>query len=303
MGLGLVIGAIAAMRTTWRRATVACAAMVSSGLLFELQEWPSMLAVGLVAGAFVTSSLPGTQDALDLLHGALGTSAGATAGLWAALRLFPEALGPLPVAALTSALVGLIASQGLLVPAWSADHPRLPRRGTVRRRLPARYHPPIWRAWELYQHVGPRTPDVSTRRGVHEVALWVYRLQAARHHLRSEYQAIDLEDISQRIATCEDDDQADPFTTDRRVATLEHLTRLLTHRDTLVREERRCEALVDYAIAFLDEARAGLAVGRHLPGEVSPDHLDNVLSRLRDHAAEGPLRRQTRREMMALKPR
>ena len=62
-------------------------------------------------------------------------------------------------------------------------------------------------------------------------------------------------------------------------------------------ERQRTEALVDYALAFLEEARAGLAIARELPGEASPDRLPEVLGRLRDHATEGDVRRRTNREM------
>ena len=80
-------------------------------------------------------------------------------------------------------------------------------------------------------------------------------------------------------------------------ATAEHLKRLLEHRAAIAVERGRTDALVEYALAFLEEARAGLAVARELPGEAIPDRLPEVLGRLRTQARDGDARRRTVREL------
>ena len=74
----------------------------------------------------------------------------------------------------------------------------------------------------------------------------------------------------------------------------------LTKEDTgtwKTRERARAESLQTYALAYLEEARAGLAVARLLPGEHTPEALGSVLERLREHAADRSSRRNAAREV------
>jgi hypothetical protein len=134
-----------------------------------------------------------------------------------------------------------------------------------------------------------------------EVATWVFRLQQTLQTLDHELESIDVVEIRQRIAACEDlNETADAFTRERKKATAVHLNRLLDHRKAIEIERGRTEAMVDYALAYLEEARAGLAVARELPGEAVPDRLSEVLDRLRSQAKEGDARRRTAREMSTI---
>ena len=72
---------------------------------------------------------------------------------------------------------------------------------------------------------------------------------------------------------------------------------LARHREQVELERRRTESLQEYALAYLEEARMGLVLARALPGERSPDRLDEVLTRLREHAKDGDNRRRTAREV------
>ena len=115
--------------------------------------------------------------------------------------------------------------------------------------------------------------------------------------LDREVETIRPAEVQARIERCQSGETADPFTAERQKATISHLERLLEHRAAIVQERERTGAIVDYALAFLEEARAGLAVARELPGEAVPDRLATVLHRLRSQAREGDNRRRTKREI------
>ena len=134
-----------------------------------------------------------------------------------------------------------------------------------------------------------------------EVATWVFRLQITLQALDNELSHIDPDQVRARIESNRNlGPEVDEFTRERRAATAQHLERLLQHRQAIEIEKSRTDALVDYALAFLEEARAGLAVARELPGETTPERLPEVLRRLRASAQEGDARRRTARELGAI---
>jgi hypothetical protein len=179
--------------------------------------------------------------------------------------------------------------------------PKLPSVNHIKRSLKVKYRPPVFKALQLFRSSRVHAPDGDTRRGLAEVSTWVFRLQSTLQALDAELRNIDPGEIEQRIAHCErSDDETDDFTRERRHATATHLRRLLEHRRAIAVERNRTEAVVEYAMAFLEEARAGLAVARELPGEDAPDRLPEVLDRLRTHSAAGDARRRTAREMGAI---
>ena len=92
----------------------------------------------------------------------------------------------------------------------------------------------------------------------------------------------------------------DDFTRDRRLATATHLERLAEHLDALVLERQRLIALIDYAAAYQEEARAGLVLARLKPGDYTPPRLDDVLTRLRSHSQRQLAQRATVREVAPL---
>jgi len=299
---GLAVGASAVNpRKLWASPLV-IAAISMVGLFFYIQEWPAVIGAGAAAGAFASWLQPQRTDWLDHVHGALGVLTGSSLGLWAATTLVPTALPAALVGGLTALLVGLVASQGMLPVAYRYDQlPPLPSARQIRKLLRVAYRRPVFKAVELYRGCQTAAPDAETRRGMAEVATWVFRLQQTMQTLDRELESIDPAEIAQRIDACENlGADADPFTRERRQATARHLNRLLEHRKAIDTERGRTEALVDYALAFLEEARAGLAVARELPGEAVPDRLPEVLDRLRSQAKEGDARRRTAREMSAM---
>lgn len=302
MTLGLGCGvAVIERRRLWA-APLVVAMVVAGGLVAEALRVPAIVGAGAVAGLLAAWLVPQVATWLDHLNGALATAAGASLGLWAATRLLPPDVSPVLAGSLTALLTGLVASQGLVPLALRFDAIRPPTRREIRKALAAPYRAPVERAVALYEEAERRQAPVSdTRRGLCEVTHWVFRLQVSMQELDRELKSIDVADVGQRIADClREDPLADDFTRERRKATAEHLSRLLEHRRGLETERTRTEALVGYALAFLEEARAGLALARQLPGEHSPDRLPEVLDRLRAHAAEGDARRRTQRELQAL---
>lgn len=306
IALTLCIAAGAALANPFRlwSAPLVAGGVTATGLLFSMVEWPAVIGAGAAAGALAAWSLPWRTDWLDSVNAALGTLTGSSIGLFAATGVVPETLpaGLAPV--LTAALVGVVGSLGLLPVAIRFDqHPTLPSRREVEKALRVPYRPPVYRALDLFGAARKATSDAETRRGLAEVATWVYRLQVTLQARDVELEAIDERDIRDRIARCLEDASADPVTRERRAATAQHLERLLEHREQIQVERGRIEAEVEYALAFLEEARAGLALARELPGETIPERLPAVLDRLRTQARDGDARRRTARELDKLENR
>jgi len=278
------------------------AAVTLAGLLFTFLQLPAVIGAGAAAGALATWLLPRPTDWLDRLHGALGGLAGSSLGLWAAVSLVPASWPAWLTGLATAAIVGLIGSQGLLPSALRFDvEPRLPTPRDIQRELRSTYRPHVFKALDLYRASLKQSPDRDTRQGMAEIAVWVFRLQVTLQTLDQELGQIDPSRVQQRIETYRDlPEETDEFTRRQRRATADHLERLLEHRDAISVERDRTDALVDYALAFLEEARAGLAVARELPGETAPDRLPEVLHRLRDQARQGDARRRTAREVERL---
>ncbi len=298
--LTLAAGAASVNPRKFWSAPLVIGGVTLAGMLCYLVELPAVLGAGAAAGALATWLIPQRTDWVDHLNGALGTLTGSSLGLWAATTLIPEALPTAIAGVFTAGIVGLVGSQGLLPVAIRFDTmPQLPSARVIRRSLRVAYRRPVFKAIDLFNGSRKQAREADTRRGLAEVATWVFRLQTTIQALDVELESIDPVDIQQRIVACEELAASDdPFTRERRQATASHLQRLLEHRSAMEVERGRNEALVDYALAFLEEARAGLAVARELPGEAVPDRLPTVLERLRSQAREGDARRRTVREMV-----
>lgn len=301
--LSLALGAgvaLTAPRKLWA-APLVIAGTGLAGMLAAGFDWPAVVGAGAAAGLSAALLFPFKVDWLDVAHGTLGGLAGASIGLWVATHLVPGGLPVTLQASLTAGVVALLAAQSLLPLAVRFDQtPNLPSaRDLAKLKLP--YRPPALRALDLYRNAEKNAPDRDARRGLAEVATWVHRLQVTLQTLDAELSQIDPVQVAERIASYRSlPPETDAFTKERRVATVEHLERLLSHRALIETERRRNEAMVDYALAFLEEARAGLAVAQQLPGEAIPDRLPEVLGRLRSHASEGDNRRKTARELSAI---
>lgn len=300
LSLALSVGPIAALpRRAWALPLV-CGAVVAAGLGVAAAGLPAILGAGAVAGLSLGLLIPDERDGLDLVNATLATLAGATLGLFAAVNLTAPVEGSFLGAVLLAGLVGLVSSQALLPLALRVRSDNLPSRAAIAKNLRVAYRHPVFRALDLFARAKPHAPDRRTRQGLAEVARWVYTLQLTLQSHDDALDTIDPEAVGARIERCLDPDEEDSFTRERQAATASHLQRLLDHRSALAQERRRNEAVVDYALAFLEEASAGLALARQLPGESSPDRLPEVLHRLRDHADAGDARRKTSRELQHL---
>jgi hypothetical protein len=298
LALSLGIGAAAVNPRKWWTVPLVAGGTAAAGAMFQAFELPAVLAAGAAAGALATWTLPHRADALTLVHGALGTLIGSTVGLYAANSIHFAPGAPYLLQVLTWAgMSGLLGSLGLATTAWRFDHlQHVPTAAEVAAALEERYRPPVLRAIDLFR--GARGPlEPATRQGLGEVVIWVYRLQLGLQTLDGELAGIDPSHVAQRIAESESAADDDAFTRERRQATAGHLRRLLEHRSAIEVERGRTDALSEYALAFLEEARAGLAIAQPLPGEAVPDRLPEVLGKLRTQAHAGQARRATAREI------
>ncbi len=275
-------------------AVLASVAATASGL-------PAWSAVGLVAGLAAGWLEIGKSQPWRLLNTALAGAALVPLALWAQLELttlLPMGLAT-PLAALTA---GLLTAPVLAV--MTVDwHPvaRIPSIRRIRATLAPPYQPPCLEAWKHDQVVRDMAPDRETREGLGEVAAWVYRLSLGLQEQDAELEQLAGEDIGERVEAARKAVYAtdDAYTRDRRQATLRHLELMEQHRGALALERQRTESLVEYALATLAEARAGLAFSRKGSGHPAPEGLDQVLHRLRTHATEQAAMRDTARELEA----
>ena len=284
----------------WRSPFAILRLLVAMGLatfLFASLDLSPVLGVALAAGGLTAHSVSRLKDGWDQLNGMLASMAGAGIGLYTALLFQPDLTSNLAGTVTTMFLMGLITSSGLAPSILRSSEPVLPTHRQLCKSLRPPYRPPVIRALTLFNEGRKHMPDKATFTGTAEVTLWVYRLQKTLQLLDTQLQSINIDDVNQRILSCTKTENVDAFTVERRQATAHHLRRLLEHRERMEVERLRTDALVEYALAFLEEARAGLHIARELPGEARPDRLPDVLLRLRTHAEAGDARRQTQREI------
>ncbi len=268
--------------------------VVATTLVLAGIGFPGAVAAGAAAGLAASRG-----DGVARVEGMLAGVAGAGIGLWAADRLGLVGTGGVGTALWAGTIVGLASAQALLPGALRWTLPtRIPSPGRIQATLASPYRAACMRAWQLDQSFDGSAPDRVTRAGLAEVAAWVYRLALTLQTLDGDLARIDPIAIGHRLdALTQGPPDEDPFIRDRRVGTAGHLARLLEHRAALALERARTESLQDYALAYLEEARAGLSLARVLPGERTPEALGAVLEKLRTHAAESGARRQTAREI------
>lgn len=249
----------------------------------------SALAAGVIVG------LPGWQRTFEsACAGALGAGVA-----WA----LASQVGAAGSALAAGAIVAVGSSLALLPPALRfrarPARVRMPGDDVIKVSLGEPYRPPVLQAGRLEHQLSVEAPDTPTREGLTEVAHWVWQLGLTLQALDKDIASIVPDEVEARREALQprEGEVVDAFVRDRQRGTLDHLDRLLEHRAVLVRERARSESLQAYALAYLEEARAGLAVARRLPGEHTPEALGSVLERLREHAADRSNRRDAAREL------
>ncbi|MBN2797686.1 MAG: hypothetical protein JXX28_00925 [Deltaproteobacteria bacterium] len=300
LSLSLGVGASVVHPSRLWALPLTTAAVTATGLVFEALRLPAVVGAGLAAGAVAGLLLPIPSDRVSVLQSALAGSASASLTLALAAWLLPSGTSSVLAAALIGLAVGAAASLSLLPTALQFDPEALPSVRRVRRLLRLEYRRPVLVAFDLFHSALPRAPDQDTRVGLQEVARWVLRLQLSLQTLDEAIREIEPAEIRARIQAYDEELADDAFTQERRRATVKHLKRLLEHHDTMRQERLRIASLVDYALAYLEEARAGLSVALTLPGEFTPERLHEVLGKLRAHATEGRVRRESAREVVSL---
>ena len=305
MALSLSAGVVAARPQRWWAAPVVLAAALAVSLGLHDLQWPSIIGVGAVVGIAAIHMLPGPHHALDTLNGALAGIVFAGLGLLVSDALSPagiQGVSAPSAALLQGGVAGLISAGTLLPRALRFEVRGIPSTRAVERTLEPQFRRPVVQAAQIVASARQHSLDNTTRAGLEEVVRWVFSLQETRQTLSHEAQRIDVADVNTRLQAAEstEADASDTFMKERQRATAAHLKRILHHRERMVDEERRNGALVDYALAFLEEARSGLTLSQQLPGEASPDQLPEVLDRLRTQAADGSARRKTAREVHRL---
>lgn len=290
-GLGLGI-AVFDPRRAWM-APVGAVAAVAAGYATGFLMISPVLGAGAAVGLLGAWLWPAQKTRMDVANAAMAGSAGSGLALWASTQVIaPQGVAGAAAAAAAVALGGAAS----LIPLVLRYEPTLPTAAEIGKALQPAYRAPVMRAAEMYRVTVPKTPDLDTRAGLAEIVWWVFRLQVTLQTLDGEVGAIPVERTQKRIEDALSGAD-DPFTRERKEATAAHLKRMLAHRDAMTVERGRTAALVDYALSALEESRAGLAIGHHLPGEETPEKIPEVVERLRAHAREGEARRRTRREI------
>jgi len=284
-------------REKWWSAPFQTAAVVGAGALADTLGTSPLIGVGLVAGLLLCSLLKVEPDAFDWVNASLAGIAGAGLALFAVGRDLP--LSETATLGVQTAVVALGISAVLPVLAWRPVKDLFPSERQILATLADTYREPVFKARHLLFAARGHSPDAPTGQGLTEVAVWVYRLQISLQTIDSELRQLSPPSVQQRITACRADDEPDPFTRERKQQTVAHLQRLLDHGETLNTERQRTQALSDYATAFLEEARMGLAISKPLPGESAPERLPEVLARLRENASSADARRKTARELEA----
>lgn len=310
IAIALGLGAWAAWPARWLLGPTITLAAVGAALLAGLAladttaplvlSGAQVLSAGAVVGLGLGALEGAPLDPWRRAHGLLGGAAGAGLGWWAATSLVGPAGDSLVMGALQGATLGLVASQSIVAAAmqWHASD-RIPSPSRIRGTLSPPYREPCLRAWTLDQGFEHQSPDPETRDGLGEVAAWIYRLQWTLMALDRELERQPDTTLQERRVDLTERALAsdDEFTRDRLLATAAHLDQLQRHRGALAVERGRTAALSEYASAYLEEARAGLALAQVQPGDHVPERLNDVLGRLRGHAAAGQAHRKTVREV------
>jgi len=263
-----------------------------------------ILAAGVTLGWVLGWLDDGPDDTLRGLQLALVGTTLTGVAWWLAALLLPTGLTPL-FATLFTALVVAVGSAAVLLPGALRYRTasRIPGPPRIRSTLTEDYREPCLRAHSLDSDLAKQSPDPETRDGLGEVAAWIYRLQWTLQRLDREQGTHDDLELAERVVRLTEEAQAteDAFTRDRKLATVRHLERLQAHRTALGEERNRTAALVDYASAFLEEARGSLVLAQMKPGEQqTPERLDDVLGRLRTFSNERANHRRTAREVAVM---
>lgn len=199
--------------------------------------------------------------------------------------------------------VGLGAMIGWTMSVWTwpwltlSREPSAPTVYLITRKLQKPFRDPVLQGLTLYKQATKQDIDHETREGLGEIVRWLYHVQRSTQCLTQQRNAIHPEDVQRRIDALPTHHINDTFITERNLATKDHLTRLLQHRDRIGLELDRNQAMVLFAVAFLEETLTSIHVSSNSPVEWVPDRLPIVLERLRKFSNHRQATNAMKREM------
>lgn len=302
--MALAFGVVGVRPERRHYAPLVLLSVVGAGLLAGALGLSAVMAAGAVAGWLLVKLGDREFDRLDLLNGILAGAAASGLGLWAAEALVPGSAPLSLTPLLKGAVFGLVSAQALIpISLTWKRRASIPSDRVITMTLAEPYREAPLKAKRLFQQLKGMDLDKDTLYGLEELTCWVYRLSSSLQTLDRELGAVNPVEVQERIVmlTTQAASSDDAFTRERRLATSQHLEQLIAHTDRLKVERERMSSLQDYGLAYLEEARLGTLVAHKLPGEHAPGRLDEVLDRLRTHAAEGEARRMAAREVGGLK--
>lgn len=294
-----IIGALAIQPRTVRwMAPVLSGAWLVGGVLDEANLSTVLAAgasAGLATGMLLRPEIPGRIR----IHLVLACTAGSGLGLMAAAQAHPDLVGTLE-GAWTAILWTAIGTSSGLWMLYLGLHRGLPTRRDVERSLLPEYRPPVFKALDIHADAVKWAGQVEDRMGLDELVRWTWDLQSSLQSMDQQLTRMNIADIEARRSAVEPIPFSDDVTRTRYAAMRTHLDRLTEHYEALSLERKRTAVHVDYALAFLEEARAGLAIARELPADALPEGLPEVLQNLRNHAQHADARRRTARELQSV---
>lgn len=290
-----ITAAATKLRSIW---SLPLAALVpATAYAAHLAGLPEASLAGLAAGAAV--GILTNKSKWRTLNTALAGAALLPIGQYAATQILTSIPGSIGL--VTSLLVSALITAQIILVSDTDFKPiiRIPSARVIRATLEKPYQESCLKALDHDQAIQKDAPDKVTRDGLGEIAAWVYHLALSMQTQDKELNSQSDEELSQRLISAKDaiENAGDNYIKERRQATLKHLETMVRHRQSLRLERERTESLSDYALATLEEARAGLALSRQLPGAHTPEGINEVLQRLRSHTSEESAKRQTAREL------
>lgn len=275
------------MMPRWRRTALALPACLLAAAIaaqLDVAALPWVVATVAAIGAAPNTPSPSLGQRVSSAAVATVIAVGAMACASVFVELGSESL----VAAVATSLCIVAIGVGQAVSHLDTSHNRVSY-WRVHQALSVRRRPAVFRALQRAEQGWMCTRDVDVRSGLDEVSNWVFTLQVHQ-------QAIDRDVAVLACATTqstETPDGRDAFAAKQRAAASSLRARQEDHVRTLRVEAERTSALVEFALAWLDDAVASLTVAQRTAQVAAPIDMDRILARLRAHEREQDALRRT----------
>ena len=284
---GVTVGAVVALLGHWRTlGYLALASAFGASAAYALGLSPIVVTAALVAAAHPGLPHHPTTPVVRVQSASLATVG--TAALVALASMMVPTLASLTALA-TATLLVVVASAAPLL--WMHER-RRPYRWQVVLGLRPDHRVGVLRALTLVRRGHRYTSDTTVLNGLDEVGAWVFDLHTTLQ--RIEHERALLAESSAPVAPSP---TGDAFAATRHAAAQDHYARRAEHDIALATELERTQALGHYALAWLEDAVAGLAVARNTPELAAPIDMSGVLERMRRHQRHHDAVRRTELEL------